>query len=166
MPEYIDEEVNIDLIQNPATHIVRLISDIRERRQLVRNAEAFINKRNLTEYPIRKNYAAEELPISTTLGTTYLIKNNSILEFNSNVVDGRYYDRLCIEQCLDEHILFGPVPDPYYVCRIILHHVDLSDVSNFVRTDTFTKEEIISYSAEQTINFISTLVQTGFKIYC
>lgn len=127
-----------------------LFEEINYYKQIKKNTKKFINHYNLTVYPVKKSQIQTYLPFECYLGVVYLIKNNSIIEFNSN---------LCARDNDSQR-------SPKYRCLSTIHSIDISDVIDFMNPDTFLNtDEIISSDIEKTINFIVALIKTDFKLY-
>jgi hypothetical protein len=145
-----------DLIvdKSSSEFLKQLAADINRRNKIDKNSALFIIDKKLQKYDLRKNFANDDLPSEVILGSVYLIKNNSIVEFYSHLTN----------DVVD--VRFSQNPDPYYRCVVTIHNMNRSDICDFANTNMFENmDELISHSIDRTTNFLTTLIKTGFDLY-
>ena len=136
---------------DPTSH-KKLCKEINRNILISKNAELFKKDKNLVKINLHKPLNKEDLPIQSYLGTCYLIKNNSILEFCSTFE----YKRIHI---LDEN------QELVYKSLITTYNLDQLDVSDFENDDFINMDDLVSYSSDDTASFVYALVRSGFNIW-
>lgn len=155
-----------DLIAPPnsSDFVKQLFKDINRQNKIDKNANLFILANKLQKFELRKNFANEELPIETHLGTIYLIKNNSILEFYTYCTNS--YQNDISSKTMEQYSYFNYKPDPYWMCTVTVHNMNRSDIGDFVNADMFTDmDELTSADIDRSLNFMIMLIKSGFSIY-
>lgn len=126
--------------------IKQLHKDLDREYKIKKNAKVFILDRLLKETDLNDT--------NCTLGTIYMIKNNSILQFY------QYYTNENIDIRVNEQLDF------YYKCMITIHNLHQNDISDFNNSSKLSElDEMISYDREKINDFIKALRDSDFKIY-
>lgn len=137
---------------NESDDVKRLIKDINANIRIFHNGDKYIeiNKLTVCDNNIVIN---DHLPQCVYYGSCWLIKNNSILQVDSNSV---------YESC-DIRISEMKMG---WRCVITIHNLDLTDVSDFQNMDSFRNmDELVSNDSDKSNNFIIALIKNGFKLY-
>jgi len=142
---------------NPNTNntdfISQLLSDISKTNKIKKNAFLFTLNRNLVKYDLVRTAPLDKYPIEIYYGTCYLIKNNSIFEFDTHPIDE------CPDiRSGDKHTGFKTL--------VTVHNLDLTDVGGMNSVEAFVDtDEMTSYDLDQTHNFMHALFRTGFDFW-
>jgi hypothetical protein len=142
-------------------HSIALMHEINDYNKISQDSLLFIVHNNLKPFSVGYNPGISDLPLETYLGVIYLIKGNTIIEFNTC----HCYDTVPIYHA-DWQKIF--IPDKGYFIRteVIVHNIELADIKEFNSPQTFIDiDGMISYSSVKTENFIVALARSGFDIY-
>ena len=132
---------------NDNKFIQQLLKDCNRNTKLCKNAFLFKLDKGLIEMQTKL------LPICAELGRCYLIKNNTIFEFYT-----------CFS-CETQSIVFTKSNIRRKSVVTVLN-LNICDMKAFSNPDVFTHmDEMISYNWEKTLNFMKSLISSGFKLY-
>lgn len=121
-------------------------------REITKNkltASQYIEQHNLVKIDLQE-------PIQSYLGTSYLIKNNSIFEVYSYP---SFNDRLC------EQRLINNTYEAELKCTLMPYNFHNSDVYDIVHNSDVFNEEIESYNITKFMSLINALIKNGFQTY-
>jgi hypothetical protein len=140
--------------------IQELKTDIIKYKKKCKNSQNFIKDKSLVQINLKN------VPINIYIGVLYLIKNNTIIEIN-NIFSINNIDNNTKSKYIEYIFYKTPPITATYKSIITFINIELNDISNFNNTSQFLeKDEIITYSTENTNKFISILIKNGFLLYC
>jgi hypothetical protein len=134
--------------------IKELLTDINKNININKNAFLLILTRKLAEYKIGNYIKEEDLPYQAIVGTSYLIRNNSIFAF----------ENMFIHESLNNIFSHS---EPVYKSVMTVYNLDIKDVGGAQREEIFDgMTEEITYSTASVVRFMLMLMNNfGFKIY-
>ncbi len=118
-------------------------------------SKEFIKSRSLEKYR-DVDLNIDNLPVQSIYGTSFMIKNNSIIQISS-----------CFTTDDDLNITFDTKKvQCEYKSTVIFHNIDIIDISNFSKINQFkNKAHIYAYSIDDITDFICVLSKGGFIMY-
>jgi hypothetical protein len=134
--------------------VKELLTDINRSINIKKNADMLILTRKLVEYNLCSYVKEEDLPHQTIIGSSYLIKNNSVFAFENMFT----YEKF--------NILL-PHSELIYKSIMNVYNLDINDVCGVQNEYIFAgMSEEISYSPSSVVRFMLMLINDfGFKIY-
>lgn len=132
--------------------MVDILRQIEDFKLLCKDSKRFIETKKLTKLNHSKTISKDKLPSQLIYGTVYFIKNNSILQFSSTLIDENVDIRWSVKR-------------KNYKCIVTFFNLNLSDISEFNDTSIFDTDELITYNSDRSENFAIALISTGFTMY-
>mgnify|MGYP000400715743 CR=1 FL=1 len=127
-----------------------LFDEIKINKSINSNGKKFINHRNLSIVYLKKTFDEYDLPINVTMGSSFLINKNNIIEIYS-YVDHGYSQYIQIDKKI-----------PLWISRIDIINTEKGDPYN-VRF--ITKGFRVLYNPSDLIYIITEFIHDGFDLY-
>jgi len=127
-----------------------LFDEIKINKSINSNGKKFIKHRGLHKVDLRKNFNDDDLPINVTMGSSFLINKNNIIEIYT-YVDHGYSQYIQIDKKI-----------PTWISRI--------DIINIEKGDPYNVRFIIKgcrvlYNPSDLIYIIMEFIHDGFDLY-
>lgn len=104
------------------------------------------------KFPLKK-ISDEYLPLAALMDRVYLVKKNSIIEFNNCLT---YESR---------DIRWMP-PEITRKTEVTMCHIDTLDIMDYLNIEHIkTGEEMTSHDVDKSLNFMKVLLKIGFSLY-
>jgi hypothetical protein len=127
-----------------------LFNELKINKLIHSNKKKFIEHRNLYKVNLKKNFNEDDLPIDITMGSSFLINNNNIIEIYS-YVDHGYSQYIQINKKIAT-----------WIARVDIINVEKGDPYNI---KCITNGFKLLYTPSDLIYMITEFIHDGFELY-